>query len=78
MPKVDLQPFNLNRSKSSFLRSASSSSKTLDLNFDIGDQDQLFFSRQIGIDPLTGQKVPINGRSQTNGNDCRTQWALWR
>lgn len=23
--------------------------------------DQLFFSRQIGIDPITGQQVPING-----------------
>jgi hypothetical protein len=25
-----------------------------------GDSDSLFFSRQIGIDPITGQEVPIN------------------
>jgi hypothetical protein len=27
-------------------------------NFDIGDQDQLFFSRQIGIDSVTGTRCP--------------------
>ena len=30
-------------------------------NFDMGDQDKLFFSRQIGIDSVTGNQVPING-----------------
>lgn len=29
--------------------------------------DQLFFSRQIGIDPITGQEVPINGGAKITG-----------
>jgi len=29
--------------------------------------DQLFFSRQIGIDPITGQEVPINGGAKVTG-----------
>ena len=36
-------------------------------NFDLGRQDQLFFSRQIGIDPVTGQQVPINGGAKLTG-----------
>ncbi len=36
-------------------------------NFHLGDQDQLFFSRQIGIDPVTGQQVPINGGAKLTG-----------
>ena len=36
-------------------------------DFKLGDQDQLFFSRQIGIDPLTGQQVPINGGAKLTG-----------
>ena len=36
-------------------------------NFNLGDQDQLFFSRQIGIDPLTGQQVPLNGGARLTG-----------
>jgi hypothetical protein len=36
-------------------------------NFNIGDQDQLFFSRQIGIDPITGQQVPLNGGARLTG-----------
>ena len=35
--------------------------------FNLGDQDQLFFSRQIGIDPVTGQQVPINGGTKLTG-----------
>ncbi|HKW62160.1 MAG TPA: DUF5916 domain-containing protein [Candidatus Acidoferrum sp.] len=35
--------------------------------FNLGDQDQLFFSRQIGIDPVTGQQVPINGGAKLTG-----------
>jgi Domain of unknown function (DUF5916)/Carbohydrate family 9 binding domain-like len=35
--------------------------------FNLGDQDQLFFSRQIGIDPITGQQVPINGGGKLTG-----------
>src|SRR5690349_11132060 len=29
--------------------------------------DQLFFSREIGIDPVTGQQVPINGGAKVTG-----------
>src|SRR5437879_210217 len=36
-------------------------------NFSLGDQDQLFFSRQIGIDPITGNQVPINGGAKVTG-----------
>ena len=36
-------------------------------NFNLGDQDQLFFSRQIGIDPNTGQQVPLNGGARLTG-----------
>src|SRR2546426_2801081 len=36
-------------------------------NFNLGDQDQLFFSRQIGIDPITGQQVPLNGGARLTG-----------
>jgi len=32
-----------------------------------GDTDSLFFSRQIGIDPVTGQEVPINGGAKVTG-----------
>lgn len=32
-----------------------------------GDSDSLFFSRQIGIDPVTGQEVPINGGAKITG-----------
>ncbi len=30
--------------------------------------DQLFFSREIGIDPITGQEVPINGGAKVTGS----------
>ena len=30
--------------------------------------DRLFFSRQIGIDPITGQEVPINGGAKITGS----------
>jgi len=30
--------------------------------------DQLFFSRQIGIDPVTGEQVPINGGGKLTGS----------
>src|SRR2546425_4489202 len=30
-------------------------------DFSLGEQDKLFFSRQIGIDSVTGNEVPING-----------------
>ena len=36
-------------------------------DFSLGAVDQLFFSRQIGIDPVTGQQVPINGGAKLTG-----------
>ncbi|HET9741646.1 MAG TPA: DUF5916 domain-containing protein [Terriglobales bacterium] len=32
-----------------------------------GDNDLLFFSRQIGIDPITGQEVPVKGGGKLTG-----------
>ena len=65
---MDLEPFNLTpfkvfipEKRQFFLENAGL------FSFDIGDQDQLFFSRQIGIDPVTGQRVPINGRAKLTG-----------
>jgi hypothetical protein len=72
--EVDLQPFNLTpfkvfipEKRQFFLENAGI------FNFDIGDQDQLFFSRQIGIDPITGQQVPINGGAKLTGTFGRTE-----
>src|SRR6266436_4357364 len=72
--EVDLEPFNLTpfkvfipEKRQFFLENAGV------FNFDIGDQDQLFFSRQIGIDPITGQQVPINGGARLTGTFGRTE-----
>ena len=72
--EVDLEPFNLTpfkvfipEKRQFFLENAGV------FNFDIGDQDQLFFSRQIGIDPITGQQVPINGGAKLTGTIGRTE-----
>ncbi len=66
---VDLQQFNLTpfkifipEKRQFFLENAGM------FDFDIGDQDKLFFSRQIGIDPVTGQQVPLNGRAKLTGS----------
>ena len=66
--EVDLQPFNLTpfkvfipEKRQFFLENAGV------FNFDLGDQDQLFFSRQIGVDPITGNQVPINGGAKLTG-----------
>ena len=32
-----------------------------------GETDNLFFSRQIGIDPITGEEVPVNGGAKITG-----------
>ncbi len=40
-------------------------------NFQLGTaelNDLLFFSRQIGIDPITGQEVPVNGGGKVTGS----------
>jgi len=74
---VDLEPFNITpfkvlipEKRQSFLENAGI------FNFDIGDQDQLFFSRQIGIDPLTGKEVPINGGARLTGSVGRTEFGF--
>ena len=75
--EVDLEPFNLTpfkvfipEKRQFFLENAGV------FNFDIGDQDQLFFSRQIGIDPLTGQQVPINGGARLTGTIGRMELGI--
>lgn len=45
-------------------------------NFDLGDQDQLFFSRQIGIDSVTGNQVPVNGGAKLTGSLGRLQFGV--
>ncbi len=66
---VDLEQFNLTpfkifipEKRQFFLENAGI------FNFDIGDRDHLFFSRQIGIDPVTGQQVPVNGGVKLTGS----------
>ena len=75
--EVDLEPFNLTpfkvfipEKRQFFLENAGL------FNFNIGDQDQLFFSRQIGIDPVTGQQVPINGGARLTGTIGRTELGI--
>jgi hypothetical protein len=72
--EVDLEPFNLTpfkifipEKRQFFLENAGT------FNFSLGDRDQLFFSRQIGIDPVTGQQVPINGGARLTGTFGRTE-----
>jgi hypothetical protein len=67
--EVDLEQFNLTpfkifipEKRQFFLENAGI------FDFDIGDRDQLFFSRQIGIDPVTGQQVPVNGGAKLTGS----------
>jgi hypothetical protein len=74
---VDLEPFNITpfkvlipEKRQFFLENAGI------FNFDIGDQDQLFFSRQIGIDPVTGQEVPVNGGARLTGSFGRTEFGF--
>src|ERR1700688_2188432 len=66
--EVDLEPFNLTpfkifipEKRQFFPENAGT------FNFSLGDGDQLFFSRQIGIDPVTGKKVPTNGGESWRG-----------
>ena len=66
---VDTQQFNLTpyklffpEKRQFFLENASI------FNFAMGGSgDLLFFSRQIGIDPVTGQEVPMNGGGKITG-----------
>lgn len=75
--EVDLQPFNLTpfkvfipEKRQFFLENAGV------FNFDIGDEDQLFFTRQIGVDPVTGNQVPINGGAKLTGSLGRLELGI--
>ncbi len=72
--EVDLEPFNITpfkvfipEKRQFFLENAGV------FNFALGDQDQMFFSRQIGIDPVTGNQVPINGGAKLTGRIGRLE-----
>src|SRR5215469_648183 len=74
---VDLEPFNITpfkvlipEKRQFFLENAGV------FNFDLGDQDQLFFSRQIGIDPVSGQEVPVNGGARLTGTFGRAEFGI--
>jgi hypothetical protein len=69
---VDVQQFNLTpyklffpEKRQFFLENAGVFDFPLGL---FSDSDQLFFSRQIGIDPVTGQQVPINAGGKVTGS----------
>jgi hypothetical protein len=68
---VDVQQFNLTpyklffpEKRQFFLENAGVFAFPMSLG---ESADQLFFSRQIGIDPITGQQVPINGGAKVTG-----------
>jgi len=68
---VDVQQFNLTpyklffpEKRQFFLENAGVFAFPISLG---SNADQLFFSRQIGIDPVTGQEVPINGGAKVTG-----------
>ena len=68
---VDTQQFNLTpyklffpEKRPFFLENAGVFSFPLGLDFN----DLLFFSRQIGIDPVTGEEVPVNGGGRVTGS----------
>lgn len=72
--EVDLEPFNITpfkvfipEKRPFFLENAGV------FNFDLGDMDSLFFSRNIGIDPITGNQVPINGGAKLTGKIGHTE-----
>jgi len=69
---VDVQQFNLTpyrlffpEKRQFFLENAGVFDFPLSGGF---SPDQLFFSRQIGIDPVTGQQVPLNGGVKVTGS----------
>jgi hypothetical protein len=66
---VDLEQFNLTPFKIFIPEKRQFFLENLGIfNFDIGDRDHLFFSRQIGIDPVTGEQVPVNGGAKLTGS----------
>lgn len=69
---VDVQQFNLTpyklffpEKRQFFLENAGVFAFPMGLS---STADQLFFSREIGIDPVTGQEVPINGGAKVTGS----------
>lgn len=68
---VDVQQFNLTPYKLFFPEKRQfflENANVFSFPMSIGESaDQLFFSRQIGIDPVTGQQVPINGGGRLTG-----------
>jgi hypothetical protein len=66
---VDTQQFNLTPYKLFFPEKRQFFLENAGVfNFPLGgDNDLLFFSRQIGIDPVTGEVVPINGGARVTG-----------
>lgn len=75
--EVDLEPFNLTpfkvfipEKRQFFLENAGV------FNFALGDRDQLFFSREIGIDPITGDQVPINAGAKLTGRIGRLELGI--
>src|SRR5438477_7660699 len=69
---VDVQQFNLTPYKLFFPEKRQFFLENAGVfDFPIGrgsGADQLFFSRQIGIDPVTGQQVPINVGAKVTGS----------
>jgi len=67
---VDAQQFNLTPYKLFFPEKRQFFLENAGIfNFPLGgESDLLFFSRQIGIDPITGQEVPINGGAKVTGS----------
>src|SRR2546425_9733613 len=67
---VDVQQFNLTPYKLFFPEKRQFFLENAGVfNFPLaGSSDLLFFSRQIGIDPITGQEVPINGGAKITGS----------
>ena len=68
---VDTQTFNLTPYKLFFPEKRQFFLENAGIfNFPLGGDstDLLFFSRQIGIDPITGEEVPINGGAKVTGS----------
>src|SRR5256884_885971 len=67
---VDTQQFNLTPYKLFFPEKRQFFLENAGIfNFAMGGSgDLLFFSRQIGIDPVTGQQVPMNGGGKVTGS----------
>ncbi len=75
--EVDLQPFNITPFKIFIPEKRQFFLENVGVfNFPLGAQDQLFFSREIGIDPVTGNQVPINGGAKLTGTVGRLELGI--